>query len=196
VARVKENSKFNLSLNFNDLAQSFWLKKRALTAMIRSFPNSQDSARMIRDAIKQALVEAMKAKDTQTVSTLRMAQAAIKNRDIELRTSEAPANDDVLVIDVLTKMVKQRRESIDMYEKGGRSELAEVERAEVAVLERFLPSTMSEEEAQKVIGELVAELGASSPKDMGKVMGALKERYAGQIDMGKAGPIVKAALAG
>ncbi|HEY4548471.1 MAG TPA: GatB/YqeY domain-containing protein [Pedomonas sp.] len=151
---------------------------------------------MIRDAIKQALVEAMKAKDTQTVSTLRMAQAAIKNRDIELRTSEAPANDDVLVIDVLTKMVKQRRESIDMYEKGGRSELAEVERAEVAVLERFLPSTMSEEEAQKVIGELVAELGASSPKDMGKVMGALKERYAGQIDMGKAGPIVKAALAG
>lgn len=151
---------------------------------------------MIRDAIKQALVEAMKAKDTQTVSTLRMAQAAIKNRDIELRTSEAPANDDVLVIDVLTKMVKQRRESIDMYEKGGRAELAEVERAEVAVLERFLPSTMSEEEAQKVIGELVAELGASSPKDMGKVMGALKERYAGQIDMGKAGPLVKAALAG
>lgn len=151
---------------------------------------------MIRDAIKQALVEAMKAKDTQTVSTLRMAQAAIKNRDIELRTSEAPTNDDVLVIDVLTKMVKQRRESIDMYEKGGRAELAEVERAEVAVLERFLPSTMSEEEAQKVIGELVAELGASSPKDMGKVMGALKERYAGQIDMGKAGPIVKAALAG
>lgn len=151
---------------------------------------------MIRDAIKQALVEAMKAKDTQTVSTLRMAQAAIKNRDIELRTGEAPANDDVLVIDVLTKMVKQRRESIDMYEKGGRAELADAERAEVEVLERFLPSTMSEEEAQKVINALVAELGAASPKDMGKVMGALKERYAGQIDMGKAGPLVKAALAG
>lgn len=151
---------------------------------------------MIRDAIKQALVEAMKAKDTQTVSTLRMAQAAIKNRDIELRTSEAPANDDTLVIEVLTKMVKQRRESIDMYEKGGRTELAEVERAELAVLERFLPATMSEEEAKTAIAALVAELGATSPKDMGRVMGALKERYAGQIDMGKAGGLVKAALAG
>lgn len=151
---------------------------------------------MIRDAIKQALVEAMKAKDTQTVSTLRMAQAAIKNRDIELRTSETPANDDAMVIDVLTKMVKQRRESIDMYEKGGRTELADTERAEVAVLERFLPTTMSDAEAQQVINALVAELGASSPKDMGKVMGALKERYAGQIDMGKAGPMVKASLAG
>ncbi|HLU92332.1 MAG TPA: GatB/YqeY domain-containing protein [Pedomonas sp.] len=151
---------------------------------------------MIRDAIKQALVEAMKAKDTQTVSTLRMAQAAIKNRDIELRTSEAPANDDAMVIDVLTKMVKQRRESIEMYEKGGRAELAEVERQELAVLERFLPAMMSDEEAQKAIAALVAELGASSPKDMGRVMGALKERYAGQIDMGKAGPMVKASLAG
>lgn len=151
---------------------------------------------MIRDAIKQALVEAMKAKDTQTVSTLRMAQAAIKNRDIELRTSEAPANDDAMVIDVLTKMVKQRRESIEMYEKGGRAELAEVERQELAVLERFLPAMMSEADAQKAIAALVAELGASSPKDMGRVMGALKERYAGQIDMGKAGPMVKASLAG
>lgn len=151
---------------------------------------------MIRDAIKQALVEAMKAKDTQTVSTLRMAQAAIKNRDIELRTSEAPANDDALVIDVLTKMVKQRRESVEMYEKGGRAELAEAERGEIAVLERFLPQVMSDDEAQKAINTLVAELGASSPKDMGRVMGALKERYAGQIDMGKAGPMVKAALAG
>lgn len=151
---------------------------------------------MIRDAIKQALVEAMKAKDTQTVSTLRMAQAAIKNRDIELRTSEAPANDDAMVIDVLTKMVKQRRESIDMYEKGGRAELAEAERQEMAVLERFLPAMMSDDDAQKVIAALVAELGASSPKDMGKVMGALKERHAGEIDMGKAGPMVKAALAG
>ncbi|MGK2285861.1 GatB/YqeY domain-containing protein [Pedomonas sp. V897] len=151
---------------------------------------------MIRDAIKQALVEAMKAKDTQTVATLRMAQAAIKNRDIELRTGEAPANDDALVIDVLTKMVKQRRESVEMYEKGGRAELAEAERGEIAVLERFLPRAMSDEEAQKVISALVAELGASSPKDMGRVMGALKERYAGQIDMGKAGPMVKAALAG
>lgn len=151
---------------------------------------------MIRDAIKQALVEAMKAKDTQTVATLRMAQAAIKNRDIELRTGEAPANDDALVIDVLTKMVKQRRESVEMYEKGGRAELAEAERGEITVLERFLPRAMSDEEAQKVISALVAELGASSPKDMGRVMGALKERYAGQIDMGKAGPMVKAALAG
>lgn len=151
---------------------------------------------MIRDAIKQALVEAMKAKDTQTVSTLRMAQAAIKNRDIELRTAEAPANDDAMVIDVLTKMVKQRRESVEMYVQGNRPELAEAERAEIAVLERFLPSLMSDEEAQKAIQALVAELGATSPKDMGRVMAAIKERFAGQIDMGKAGPMVKAAIAG
>ncbi|MEX6723535.1 GatB/YqeY domain-containing protein [Parapedomonas caeni] len=149
---------------------------------------------MIRDAIKQALVDAMKAKDEKTVSTLRMAQAAIKNRDIELRTATAPVDDDQMVIEVLTKMVKQRRESVEMYEKGGRQELADGEKAEIAIIERFLPAMMSEDEAKAAIAGLVAELGATSAKDMGRVMGALKTRFAGQIDMGRAGALVKAAL--
>lgn len=149
---------------------------------------------MIRDAIKQALVDAMKAKDEKTVSTLRMAQAAIKNRDIELRTTTAPVDDDQMVIEVLTKMVKQRRESVEMYEKGGRQELADGETAEIAILERFLPAMMSEDEAKAAIAGLVAELGATSAKDMGRVMGALKTKFAGQIDMGRAGALVKAAL--
>lgn len=149
---------------------------------------------MIRDAIKQALVDAMKAKDEKTVSTLRMAQAAIKNRDIELRTATAPMDDDQMVIEVLTKMVKQRRESVEMYEKGGRQELADGEKAEIAIIERFLPAMMSEDEAKAAIAGLVAELGATSAKDMGRVMGALKTRFAGQIDMGRAGALVKAAL--
>jgi uncharacterized protein YqeY len=149
---------------------------------------------MIRDAIKQALVDAMKAKDEKTVSTLRMAQAAIKNRDIELRTATAPVDDDQMVIEVLTKMVKQRRESVEMYEKGGRQELADGEKAEIAIIERFLPAKMIEDEAKAAIAGLVAELGATSAKDMGRVMGALKTRFAGQIDMGRAGALVKAAL--
>lgn len=151
---------------------------------------------MIRDQIKAALVEAMKAKQAATVSTLRMAQAAIKNKDIELRTGTAPTDDDALVIDVLTKMVKQRRESVEMFDKGGRPELAAAERAEIAVLETFLPQTMDEAAATAAIAGLVAEVGATSVKDMGKVMAALKSRYAGQIDMGLANRLVKAALSG
>jgi uncharacterized protein len=149
---------------------------------------------MIRDDIKAALITAMKAKQEKTVSTLRMAQAAIKNRDIELRTGTAPADDDVMVIDVLSKMVKQRRESADIFAKNGRDEAAAAELAEIALLEGFLPKAMSETEAADAIRALVAELEASSVKDMGKVMAALKERFAGQIDMGKAGGLVKQAL--
>lgn len=151
---------------------------------------------MIRDALKTALITAMKARDERTVSTLRMVQAEIKNKDIELRTGPAPQNDDALVTDVLVKMVKKRRDSIEMYEKGGRPELAAIEQAEIAVIEGFLPKTMDEADAAKAIAGLVAEVGATSPKDMGKVMAALKAQYAGQIDMGLANRLVKAALAG
>ena len=151
---------------------------------------------MIRDDIQAATVAAMKARDAATVATLRMVQAAIKNKDIELRTGAAPANDDAVVADVLTKMAKQRRESIDMYVKGNRPELADAERAEVAIIESFLPQRMGEAEARAAVAALVAELGASSVKDMGRVMAALKERHGGAIDMGGAGALVKAALAG
>jgi len=149
---------------------------------------------MIRDDIKAALVTAMKARDERRVGALRMVQAAIKNKDIELRTGPAPANDDAVVADVLTKMAKQRRESIEMYVAGNRPELADAERAELAVIEGFLPQQMSPAEAEDAVRALVAELGAEGPKDMGRVMAALKDRFAGQVDMSRASLMVKQAL--
>ena len=150
---------------------------------------------MIRDDIKAATIDAMKAKNSARLGALRLIAAALKNKDIELRTGTAPADDDVTVADVLTKMAKQRRESIEMYVSGNRPELADAERAELGVIESFLPQRMSAGEAEAVVRDLVAELGASGPKDMGKVMAALKERFAGQIDMSSASAMVKAALA-
>ncbi|QEH78142.1 GatB/YqeY domain-containing protein [Sphingomonas sp. C8-2] len=149
---------------------------------------------MIRDDIKTALVAAMKARDATTTAAIRLIQSAIKNRDIELRTAAQQPDDDLLVTEVLQKMIKQRRESIEMYEKGNRPELAAAEAAEVAVIERFLPQQMSEDEARAAIDALATELGASSVKDMGRVMAALKERFAGQMDMAKASGLVKARL--
>lgn len=149
---------------------------------------------MLRDAIKTATIEAMKARDTARTSALRLISAALKNKDIELRTGTAPVDDDVVVADVLMKMAKQRRESIEMYDKGGRAELADAERAELAVIESFLPKQMDESEAMVAIKAVVAELGASSVKDMGRVMAAVKERFAGKLDMSKASGMVKAAL--
>ena len=149
---------------------------------------------MIRDDIKAAQVAAMKAGDKARLGTIRLMLAKIKDKDIELRTGTAPADDDVLVTDVLQKMVKQRRESIAMYEQGGRQELADAEAAEVAVIEDFLPAQLSEEEATAAIAAIVAELGATSVKDMGKVMAAVKDRLGSQLDMSKASGWVKAAL--
>ncbi len=149
---------------------------------------------MIRDDIKAALVEAMKAGDKPKTGTIRLIQAAIKNRDIEARTGKAPDDDDVLVIEVLQKMVKQRRESIELYMKGGRQELADVEAAEVSIIETFLPQQMSEAETTAAIEAIKVELGASSVKDMGRVMATLKERHAANLDMSKASALVKAAL--
>ncbi len=150
---------------------------------------------MIRDDIKAALVTAMKSGDKATTATLRLVQSAIKNRDIEARTGKAPADDDALVTEVLQKMVKQRRESIEMYEKGGRQELADAEAGEVAVIERFLPARMSEDETRAAIEAIKAETGATGMKDMGKVMAELKARHGTQLDMSKASALVKAALA-
>ena len=148
---------------------------------------------MIRDRIKEALVGAMKAGDQPRRDTIRLIQAALKNRDIELRGAASP-KDDVLVTEVLQKMVKQRRESIDMYEKGGRAELAAAEAAEVAVIEDFLPRQMDDAEIAAAVDALVAETGAAGLKDMGRVMALLKDRHAGQVDMSKASAAVKARL--
>ena len=149
---------------------------------------------MIRDDIKAALTSAMKAGDKPRVGALRLVQSALKNRDIELRGAAAPADDDAVVTEVLQKMIKQRRESIDMYRKGGRDELAEAEAAEVVVIEHFLPRQMTDEEMGAAIDAAVAETGAASVKDMGRVMALLKDRYAGQLDMSKASAAVKARL--
>ncbi|HEU0098421.1 MAG TPA: GatB/YqeY domain-containing protein [Allosphingosinicella sp.] len=149
---------------------------------------------MIRDDIKAALVTAMKGGDKARTATIRLIQSSLKNRDIELRGAAAPADDDVTVTEVLQKMVKQRRESVALYEQGGRQELADAEKAEIAVIEGFLPRQMSEEEARAAIDAIVAETGASSLKDMGRVMAALKEKHAGGLDMSRASGLVKARL--
>jgi len=149
---------------------------------------------MIRDEIKAAQIAAMKAGDKETRGAVSLMQAAIKNRDIEARTGKAPDDDDALVIEVLQKMVKQRRESIAMYETGGRQELADAEAAEVAVIERFLPVQMDEAQTTAAIEAIKAELGATGMKDMGRVMAELKTRHATTLDMSKASGLVKAAL--
>ena len=151
---------------------------------------------MIRDDIKAALVSAMKSGDKASVGTMRMLQSAILNRDIELRTASALPEDDALVTDVLQKMIKQRRESAAMYDTGGRAELGAIERAEIVTLETFLPRQMSEDEARAAIAAIISETGAASMKDMGKVMGLVKERHATSIEPAKASALVKALLAG
>ena len=150
---------------------------------------------MIRDDIKTTLITAMKGGDKAATGTIRLIQSAIKNRDIELRTATAPADDDLMVTEVLQKMIKQRRESAELYRKGNRAELADAEEAEIAVVERFLPKQMSDEEASAAIQAIIAETGASGMKDMGKVMGEVKSRLAGQIDPARASAMVRAALA-
>ncbi|WP_088310008.1 GatB/YqeY domain-containing protein [Novosphingobium sp. B 225] len=149
---------------------------------------------MIRDSIKAAQVAAMKAGDKSRLSAVRLILAKLKDKDIELRTASSVPDDDVLVVDVLQKMAKQRRESITLYEQGGRQELAEVEQAELAVIEEFLPQQMGEDEVKATIEAIKAELGATGMKDMGKVIAELKVRHGSQLDMGKASGLVKAAL--
>jgi uncharacterized protein len=149
---------------------------------------------MIRDDIKNALVTAMKAGDKSTTAAIRLIQSTIKNRDIEERTKTQPTEDDTLVTEVLQKMVKQRRESIEMYTKGGRQELADNEQAEIDVIERFLPQQMSEDETRAAIEAIKADLGAAGMKDMGRVMAELKARHPTSLDMSKASGLVKAAL--
>ena len=149
---------------------------------------------MIRDDLKTALVSAMKSGDKAATQTMRMISSAIKNRDIELRTASVQPDDDALVTDVLQKMIKQRRESVEMYRKGEREELAAIEEAEIAVIERFLPQQMSENEAKAAIAALIAETGAASMKDMGRVMALVRERHTTSIEPARASALVKALL--
>ena len=149
---------------------------------------------MIRDDITAATIASMKGGDKETTATLRLVSAAIKNRDIEARTGGAPGDDDVLVTEVLQKMVKQRRESADVYRKNNREDRAAAEEAEITIIERFLPQQLSDEEAEAQIRAIVAETGATSMKDMGRVMALVKERLGGAIAPARASGLVKAAL--
>ena len=149
---------------------------------------------MLREQIQSETVTAMKAKEKERTAALRLIGAKIKDRDIELRTSDKKPGDDELVTDVLMKMAKQRRESIEMYETGGRQELADKEKAELAVIEEFLPRQMSEDETRSAIAQIKADTGAEGMKDMGKVMAELKARHGATLDMSRASGLVKESL--
>jgi uncharacterized protein YqeY len=149
---------------------------------------------MLRERIKTETIAAMKAGDKPRTAALRLISAKLKDRDIEQRTAAKPLEDEALVIEVLQKMAKQRRESIEMYQAGGRPELEAQERGELAVIKEFLPRQMSEDETRAAIEAIKAELGAQGPKDMGRVMAELKARHGTLIDMSKASGLVKAAL--
>lgn len=149
---------------------------------------------MLRDDINAALKQAMKAHDERRVSTLRLVNSALKNADIEARGhGKGPLTDEEL-LGLLQKMIKQRQESVELYEKGGRHELAQNEREEITIISAYLPRQMSEAEAQAAIAAVIKDVGAASMKDMGKVMTALKERHAGELDFSKASGTVKGLL--
>lgn len=149
---------------------------------------------MIRDDIKDAMVTAMKARDKDAVGALRLIQSEIKNRDIFERTNDAPTDDDAMVVTVLQKMLKQRRESIEQYIKASRQDLADAEAYEITVIERFLPQMMTEAETVAAIQAIKTELGLGAMKDMGTLMATLKARHGKVLDMSQASRLVKAAL--
>jgi uncharacterized protein YqeY len=149
---------------------------------------------MLRERIKQETIAAMKGGDKERTAALRLIAAKLKDKDIEQRTAKVPMEEEALVVDVLQKMAKQRRESIEMYQAGGRAELEAQERSELAVIEEFMPQQLGETETKAAIEAIKAELGATGIKDMGKVMAELKERHGTQLDMRKASGLVKAAL--
>jgi uncharacterized protein len=148
----------------------------------------------MRETITAALKTATKAQDKRRISTLRLVSAAIKDRDIAARTAGKGEATDAELLELLAKMIKQREESEKIYADAGRAELAKQEAEEIAIIREFLPKQLSEADTQKAIGDTIAEVGASSVKDMGKVMAALKARYAGQMDFAKASALAKAKL--
>jgi uncharacterized protein YqeY len=150
---------------------------------------------MLRDKINNGMKEAMKSGDKLRVSTLRLVNAAIKNAEIEARTASKQFSDDDL-LGLLQKMIKQRHESVELYDKGGRKELADQERSEIRIIQEFLPQQMSEAEAKAAIADVIKREGAAGMKDMGKVMAALKTAYAGRMDFAKASALVKSLLSG
>ena len=152
---------------------------------------------MLRDELNDALKTAMKARDERTTQTLRMVLAGLKDKDIAARTKGVTTGiGDDEARTVMQNMVRQRRDSIAMYEKGGRADLVKQENEEIAIIERFLPQQMDAAATEAAVKAAIAETGAASMKDMGKVMGVLKQKYAGQMDMSQVGPLVKRLMGG
>ena len=150
---------------------------------------------MLREKIKAELVAAMKAKDEAKISTLRMIGAALKDKDIAARPSgkmDGISDDEIL--SMFQSMIKQRKESVELYEKGGRADLADKEKKEIELISSFLPAQMDDKAIKAAIQEVITATGAASIKDMGKVMGALRAKYAGQMDFGKASGLIKSLL--
>jgi uncharacterized protein YqeY len=150
----------------------------------------------LRDTLTADLKDAMKAGDKRKLATIRLMNAAIKDKDINSRTEghDSEKVSDAIIMDVLAKMVKQRQDSIAAFDQGGRAELAQQEREEMEIIQSYMPKQMGDDEAKAAIAGIIAAVGATSVKDMGKVMAELKAKYSGQIDMGKAGGVVKALL--
>jgi len=149
---------------------------------------------MLRDDINKALTDAMKAKDERKVSTLRMINSSLKNADIEARGGGKPPLGDAELLSLMQKMIKQRQESVELYKKGNRADLVKQEEEEIAIISAYLPKQMSDAEMAAAIDAAIKETGAAGMKDMGKVIGALRGKYAGRMDMGKASAAVKAKL--
>jgi uncharacterized protein YqeY len=164
--------------------------------MLRTAAAHEGPTAVLRDDINNALKDAMKAADKRRVSTLRLVNAAIKDRDIEARGQGKSALSDDDLLGLLQKMIKQRQESLDIYDKAGRTDLAAQEREEIAIISAYLPQQMSADEARGVIAGVIKETGAAGMKDMGKVMAVLKERHAGKMDFAKASGLVKGLLTG
>jgi len=158
--------------------------------------NLRKAIAVLRDEINTALKVAMKARDERRVSTLRLVNAAIQNADIEAETAKKATLSDDDLLGLLQKLIKQRQESVEIYDKAGRKELADRERGEIEIITAYLPQQMSEAEAKAAIADVIKATGAQSIKDMGKVMAALKQGYAGKMDFGKASGLVKGLLAG
>ncbi|MFT3987262.1 GatB/YqeY domain-containing protein [Aestuariivirga sp.] len=150
----------------------------------------------MRASLTEAMKDAMKSGDKRRLSTIRLMNAAIKDKDINSRTDghDSALTPDTGLVELFAKMVKQRQESIAVYEQGGRPELAQQEREEIAVIQSFMPKQMTDDEAKAAVAEAIKSVGAASVKDMGKVMAELKAKYAGQMDFAKAGAVVKALL--
>src|SRR6266436_6367171 len=164
--------------------------------MMRRLKDRREDRTMLRDDINNAVKDAMRAKDERRLSTLRMVNSTIKNADIAARGEGKPPLGDADLLAVFQKMIKQRQEAVELYDKGGRAELAAQEREEIAIISTYLPKQMSEDDVKQAIAAVIAETNAVGMKDMGKVISALKAKYAGQMDFGKASGLVKAALTG